>query len=72
MQEDHGLAVGLCRTDIHVRHGQRLALGLELVTLNRVRIVEVGEKRIGPRRVQGRQGECQADQKPGVDTVRLS
>ena len=41
VQEDHGLAVGLCRTDVHVGHGQGLALGLELVTLNRVRIVEV-------------------------------
>ena len=57
VQEHDGLAVRLRRTDVHVGHGQRLALRLEFVALNRMRIVEVGEERIGIGATRHRAGE---------------
>jgi hypothetical protein len=54
MQQDDGPTVWLLGPHIHEGHRQRLALGLEVVVLNRVRVVEVGEQRIGASRLQGR------------------
>jgi hypothetical protein len=75
VQKDHSLAAGLRRADVHVGHGQGLPLGLELVALNRMRIIEVGEKRIGERRANAGQRECRGDQESddqhGVESIEL-
>jgi hypothetical protein len=41
-----------------------LVLGLEQIVLNRVWVVEVSEKRIGPNGAQARQDERRAGQEP--------
>jgi hypothetical protein len=61
MQKHDGLAVRLVGMHVHVSHKQRLALGEEFVALNRVWIVEIGEKRIGACRSKARQCERRAN-----------
>jgi hypothetical protein len=53
VQQDDRLAVRLRGPDVHVRHGERLALGLELIALDGMRIVEVGEERVGVDELKG-------------------
>jgi hypothetical protein len=46
MQQNDRLAIGLRGPDIHVCHRQGLSLGPELVTLNGMGVVEIGQQGI--------------------------
>src|SRR6185295_6774361 len=68
MQQDNGPTVWLLRPHIHECHRQQLPLGLEVVVVNRLRVVEVGEQGIGGCRAQGRRERKKKKPQHGSNT----